>query len=128
MDMRTLAFLILAAAVPAMAFAGQRRANPGKIADVHYGEHKAQVLDLYLAKSGKPTPLLIFIHGGGFRFGNKNSVGAEKPGNIHHPNFGRHLEGEMKKLGLECVRRLSGDKNLNNEKVEWIRKHFKMGS
>ena len=298
MNARLLTVVLVVVAAQAVAFAGQRRQDPGRIANVAYGEHKAQVLDLYLAKSGKPTPLLIYIHGGGFRGGTKNSVGvpvgtyrsagisvasveyrltgighypmqhhdcaravqflrhnaakwnldktrfaatggsagaglslwlgfhddlanpksedpiarestrmtcviptnaqctydpleirkivpgdaynhgalkalfgvpgnfdwtkdkipdevaarikdcgplslltrddcpvlivnsarAEKPGNIHHPNFGKHLEGEMKKIGVECVRRLSGDKNLNNEKVEWIKKHFKMGS
>lgn len=44
------------------------------IANEKYGEHSAQVFDLWLAKSDKPTPLVVFIHGGGFRGGTKNSV------------------------------------------------------
>ena len=61
----------------------------------------------------------------------QNAAGAEKPGNIHHPNFGRHLEKEMKKVGVECVRRLSSDypvkgKNMPQEMLAWIKKHFKM--
>jgi len=39
--------------------------------DVHYGPHDSQVLDVWLAPSDKPTPLLVCIHGGGFRGGSK---------------------------------------------------------
>lgn len=40
-------------------------------ADVHYGPHERNVLDLWLAKSDAPTPLVVFIHGGGFVNGSK---------------------------------------------------------
>ncbi len=40
-------------------------------ADVPYGSHERQVFDLYLAKSDRPTPLVLYIHGGGFRGGDK---------------------------------------------------------
>jgi acetyl esterase/lipase len=40
-------------------------------ADVSYGPYKRNVMDVWLAKSDKPTPMLISIHGGGFRGGNK---------------------------------------------------------
>lgn len=40
-------------------------------ADVHHGPHERQVLDVWLAPSDKPTPLLVCIHGGGFRGGSK---------------------------------------------------------
>lgn len=43
-------------------------------ADVHYGEHERQVLDFYQAKSDRPTPLLFFIHGGGWVRGDKKGV------------------------------------------------------
>ena len=39
--------------------------------DLKYGEHERQVMDLWLAPSDKPTPMLVAIHGGGFRGGNK---------------------------------------------------------
>lgn len=44
-------------------------------ANVAYGDHERQVFDLWLTESddGKATPLVIYIHGGGFRGGNKNS-------------------------------------------------------
>jgi hypothetical protein len=42
--------------------------------DVKYGPHKRNVLDFYQARSDKPTPLALYIHGGGFRGGSKKSV------------------------------------------------------
>jgi acetyl esterase/lipase len=48
----------------------------GKVA---YGKHERQVLDFYKAPSDKPTPLVFYIHGGGWRAGDKNSVGNVKP-------------------------------------------------
>lgn len=41
-------------------------------ADVSYGPHQLNKMDLWLAKSDKPTPLLIFVHGGGFKGGDKS--------------------------------------------------------
>ncbi len=43
-------------------------------ADVHYGPHERQVLDFYQAKSAQPTPVIVYIHGGGFIGGDKRSV------------------------------------------------------
>ncbi len=45
-------------------------------ANVPYGEHERQVLDFYRAKSDKPTPLLFFIHGGGWVNGDKARPGS----------------------------------------------------
>ena len=53
----------------------QSRADePKRLIDVTYGSHPRQVFDFYQAKSDKPTPLVLFIHGGGFRGGSKRSV------------------------------------------------------
>ncbi len=53
----------------------QRPALPAPdFADVKYGPHERNVLDLWLAKSDRPTPLVIYYHGGGFRGGDKRSV------------------------------------------------------
>lgn len=41
-------------------------------ANVSYGPHERNVLDFYQASSDHPTPLVIYIHGGGFVGGNKN--------------------------------------------------------
>jgi acetyl esterase/lipase len=45
-------------------------------ADVSYGPHERNKLDLWLAKSDKPTPLVVFIHGGGFVNGSKAGANA----------------------------------------------------
>ena len=42
--------------------------------DVRYGPHARNVIDLYLTKSSEPTPLVLYIHGGGFRGGDKRSL------------------------------------------------------
>jgi acetyl esterase/lipase len=39
-----------------------------------YGKHERQVLDFWKAKSDKPTPLVLYIHGGGWRGGDKSSL------------------------------------------------------
>lgn len=41
--------------------------------DIKYGSHQRNVFDLYKAKSDKPTPLLVYVHGGGFLEGDKRS-------------------------------------------------------
>ncbi|HEY3121142.1 MAG TPA: alpha/beta hydrolase [Vicinamibacteria bacterium] len=46
------------------------------VADASYGPHPRNVLDLWKAKSAKPAPLVIFIHGGGFQQGDKGQVPA----------------------------------------------------
>lgn len=40
-------------------------------ANVAYGPHERQVLDFYKAESDRPTPVLFFIHGGGWVTGDK---------------------------------------------------------
>lgn len=37
-----------------------------------YGSHERNVFDFWLAKSEKPTPLVVYIHGGGFTEGDKS--------------------------------------------------------
>ena len=51
---------------------------PPDYADVKYGAHERNVFDLWLAKpaDGKPAPLAVFIHGGGFKGGDKKKVSA----------------------------------------------------
>jgi acetyl esterase/lipase len=44
---------------------------PPTHADVVYGSHPNNVLDVWLVPSDTPTPLVVFIHGGGFRGGDK---------------------------------------------------------
>jgi len=46
-------------------------------ADVAYGTHERDRIDVYLARSEKPTPVVFAIHGGGFRNGDKKRWGAD---------------------------------------------------
>ena len=81
-----IAAMVVVASVPAVTDAQQQRQErPQKRrpagprmqpthADVPYGEHSQQKIDIYLAKSEKPTPLVLYIHGGGFRGGSKRGV------------------------------------------------------
>ena len=52
-------------------------------ADVAYGSHPNNVLDLWLVPSDAPTPLLVFIHGGGFRGGDKRQFDDSLIKNMH---------------------------------------------
>ena len=45
-------------------------------ANVPYGTHQRQVLDFWKAESATPTPVLFFIHGGGWQAGDKNRTGG----------------------------------------------------
>lgn len=49
---------------------------PPDLANVAYGPHQRNVLDLWKAKADGPAPLLVFIHGGGFRGGSKEALSA----------------------------------------------------
>jgi len=49
-------------------------ANNGKRAtytNIKYGDHERNTFDLWVADSSEPAPLVVFIHGGGFRRGDK---------------------------------------------------------
>jgi arylformamidase len=55
-----------------------------------YGTDPLQKLDFYAAKSNGPAPLLIFVHGGGWKHGDKrNATGADKV--KHYTGLGYHL-------------------------------------
>ena len=43
-------------------------------ANVKFGEHERHVFDIWLADSSKPTPLAVYIHGGGFKSGSKEKL------------------------------------------------------
>jgi acetyl esterase/lipase len=48
-----------------------RADEPKPLLNVSYGTHPRQVLDFYPAKSDKPTPVVFYIHGGGWQNGDK---------------------------------------------------------
>ena len=65
---RAIAFSVLLAlaALPALA----QEARP-TYENVKYGPHARNIMDVWLAKSDKPSPVLVSIHGGGFFAGTK---------------------------------------------------------
>lgn len=57
----------------AAAFAAAQVTPPSR-ADISYGPHERNVLDLWKAPQAAPAPLVVFIHGGGFTAGDKAGV------------------------------------------------------
>ena len=64
---------------PAVATPANAAAPAPTAANVPYGSHERQVLDFYKADSDKPTPLVFFIHGGGWVAGDKRNPGSLAP-------------------------------------------------
>jgi acetyl esterase/lipase len=60
------------AALLVAALAG-RADQPQPLLNVPYGTHPRQVLDFYPAPSDKPTPVVFYIHGGGWQNGDKKT-------------------------------------------------------
>lgn len=54
----------------------KKQGIPPTAAKVAYGDHERQVIDFWQAKSDKPTPVVLYIHGGGWQGGDKGSIGA----------------------------------------------------
>lgn len=80
---RTVCTALIAAALAMPAWAQQKKKAkksppplPATTAKLAYGKHERQVIDFWQAKSDQPTPLVLYIHGGGWRGGDKSSVGA----------------------------------------------------
>lgn len=72
------AFVTVQAQQPDDSGGGSRDKHAGKpkpdLGDSKYGSLPAQTFDLWKAKSDKPAPLVIFIHGGGFKSGDKTQL------------------------------------------------------
>ena len=67
--------LLFIAVSAGLARAQEKKSGPPPTeADVSYGPHERNVLDFYKANSERPTPLVIYIHGGGFVAGEKKGI------------------------------------------------------
>jgi acetyl esterase len=70
--MRTLLTLSISIALSCCAPAESLVPKP-TVSNVSYGPHSRNVLDFWQAKSESPAPVVVFIHGGGFRAGSKEN-------------------------------------------------------
>src|SRR5438067_2018910 len=74
--------LLLAVAAALAQNKGQKKAPEGPwtytrtpdAANVRYGPDARHLLDLWKAKSGRPTPLVFYLHPGAFRVGDKTWI------------------------------------------------------
>jgi acetyl esterase/lipase len=71
---RWMTFVLSCASLVPGSVLAQESAPEPDIVDVPYGTHERQVIDLYLAPSDQPTPLVFFIHGGGWVAGDKSAA------------------------------------------------------
>ena len=56
-------------------------------ADVAYGPHERNVVDFYKVDSDKPTPLVVYFHGGGWRNGSKKDLKHKFCGTVMESGF-----------------------------------------
>ena len=68
----SLFFILIQFSTPLPA-AENRQVEP-TLKNIPYGESKSQVINVWKAKSDKPTPVLFMIHGGGWYGGQKDEV------------------------------------------------------
>ena len=72
---RLAAWLLLLVCIPLDVGAQQKPAKPiPSASNVAYGPAERNVLDIYQTAAEKPTPLIVYIHGGGFVGGDKTSI------------------------------------------------------
>lgn len=103
------------------------------LSNVPYGEHERQVLDFYPAKSDKPTPVVFYIHGGGWRGGDKKTnpqAFNDKGISVVAINYRYVQNGVEQKVeppvkaplsdaarALQFIRSKAGEWNLDKEKI-----------
>lgn len=93
-------------------------------ADVSYGAHEKQAFDIWLAESkdGQPTPLVIYIHGGGFRGGDKRGISGKVESYLNRGISFASLNYRLSKVGPyplmmnDCARALQ---LIRSKAAEW---------
>jgi len=109
-------------------------------ANVSYGEHDRNTLDFWQAKSDKPTPVIMILHGGGWTSGSKGNVSRSPrfPNlraivgqgisvvAINYRLIGKHTEGVIPPVkatledaarAVQFVRNKAGEWNIDKERI-----------
>ena len=68
-----LTMMLVALFISSVVLSQQDKPQPD-FPNVRYGAHERNVIDFWKAKSDQPTPLVVFIHGRGFRGGDKSNL------------------------------------------------------
>jgi acetyl esterase/lipase len=100
------------------------------LANVAYGTDARHVLDFWKASSPGPRPLAVYIHGGGFRGGDKNTINAVvlqklltagiSVAAIHYrlvPAHALPLAHEDSRRGLQFLRSKAGEWNIDKRRI-----------
>jgi acetyl esterase len=68
---------VLLVSIGSITFAQKAERPTPDLANVVYGTHERNVFDIWFADKTKITPLVVYIHGGGFMGGSKENLKAE---------------------------------------------------
>lgn len=72
--LKTINAIIILLIASNFSYAQENKLPTPDIANVKYGEHERNVMDVWFADKSKITPLAIYIHGGGFSAGSKEKI------------------------------------------------------
>ena len=106
---------------------------PATFVNEKYGKHERNNFDIWLAESDVPTPLVIYIHGGGFISGDKSryykledvtrfldagvSVATINYRFMNEPPYGILASMEDSKRCLQFIRHNAQKYNIDKERI-----------
>lgn len=76
--LKTITAIIILLIASIFSYAQKNQLPTPDMANVKYGEHERNVMDVWFADKSKTTPIAIFIHGGGFSQGSKEKLNANE--------------------------------------------------
>ena len=100
-SLKTITIIVLVFFTSHLSFAQKSKPVPD-LAHVKYGEHERNVLDIWFADKNKITPLVIYIHGGGFDYGNKEKINAETIRTVSGKVSRYAIDKKISSVAIEC--------------------------